>query len=380
MKVPCRRFTLGALLVLLAAPSFVRAQEGDCWDFSRHVYLTVPDLVYEGQRDSLFHLVQDWQDQCGFSEPALRLTILSAIWDEAFDESIYDIGILDALIWRYDEGRRRNVSGEVDPDWAPGGIASPADFAFGIEDFDAFTTDFADQLLPHMPDDSLERFFCLFYSGRQDQAWAMLEGHALTGTDLRWYHQRELSLLRKPVPRQILAFYGGQYVPRGNALYFGDHASFAVSLGLRKDRLLLRGLVELRPGRARYPYYVDHEGVTGTSDRFNNLLLGVEVGREIISWHRHRVDVFGGIAYDSISPFQDEDFELWTISLLYGVGYRVELGQSRRWLLGFDYRGERAGGRNSDGVDLDGGSTTWRLSLGFVLGQDRGNRLTGLGR
>jgi len=182
------------------------------------------------------------------------------------------------------------------------------------------------------------------------------------------------------VPRQILAFYGGQYVPRGNALYFGDHASFAVSLGLRKDRLLLRGLVELRPGRARYPYYVDHEGVTGTSDRFNNLLLGVEVGREIISWHRHRVDVFGGIAYDSISPFQDEDFELWTISLLYGVGYRVELGQSRRWLLGFDYRGERAGGRNSDGVDLDGGSTTWRLSLGFVLGQDRGNRLTGLGR
>ena len=380
MNGSLRHHIIGALLVLLAAPCCVWAQQGDCWDLSRHVYATVSDLVYEGQRDSLYHLVQDWQDVCGPSEPALRLTILAAIWDGAFDEALYDIGILDALIWRYDEGRLRNVSGAVDPDWAPGGIATPADFALGIADFDDFTTNFADQLLPHTPDDSLPRFFCLFYSGRQDEAWALLDGHALTGTDLRWYHQRELSLLQKPVPRAVLAFYAGQYVPRGNNLYFGDHASFAVSYGMRKDRLLLRGLMELRPGRARYPYFVDHEGVTGYSDRFNNLLLGLEIGRELVSWRRHRVDVFGGIAYDSISPFKDEDFELWTVSLLYGAGYRYELGESGRWLLGFDFRGERAGGRNSDGVDLDGNSRTWRFSLGYVLGQDRAGRLTGLGR
>ncbi len=347
---------------------------------SRHVYVVAPDLVFDGQRDSLHTLVLEWQDSCGFSEPALRLSILGAIWDEAFNEDIYDIGILDALVWRYDDGRRREVSGEVDPDWAPGGIASPADFAFGIEAFDEFTRLFADQMLPHTPDDSVERFFCLFYSGRADEAWDLLEGHALTGTDLRWYYQRELSILQKPRSLQVFSLLGGQYVPEGNAVRFGTHPSLAAALEWRNSRFLVRGLLEVRGGRSRYPYYVDHEGVTGHSDRFTNTLLGLELGREFVIRGRHHLDIFAGFAYDSISPFKDEDFELWTISLLYGAGYRMELGRDRKWLVGFDYRREHAGDRNPDGDPLDGNSLTWRISVGFTMGADPERRLSGLGR
>lgn len=297
------------------------------------------------------------------------MTILAAIWDEAFDESIYDISILDALIWRYHDGRNRRVSGQVDPDWAPGGLASPADFAEGIGGFDAFTYDFADQMLPHTADDTLERFFCLFYSGRPDEAWAMLD-NGLLGTDLRWYHQRELSILSKPVSRQILTVFGGQFVPAGHATRFGNHVSLGATYGIRQDGFLLRGLLEWRPGRSRYPYLVVKDDVIGYSDRFNNLLLGVEGGREVVSFSRCHLDVFVGLAYDTIRPFKDEDIGLWTLNFMYGAGCRVDLGSRQNWILGFDYRWENPGDRDSKGSDLAGDANTFRISLGVPLGVD----------
>lgn len=268
----------------------------------------------------------------------------------------------------------------MDPDWAPGGIATEADFAPGIEAFDTFTTDFADQLLPHVPESSPEQFFCLFYSGRQDQAWALLEGRELGGTDLRWYHQRELSLLNNPEPRPFFEIVAGQYVPEGQITRFGDHASVGLLLGMRHNRWLVRGLIEMRIGRSRYPYFVDDDGLTGYSDRFNNVLLGVEAGRELLVWGRHGLDVFGGIAYDTISPFQDEDYNLWGLSFLYGVGYRLNLGGAQGWTVGFDYRREDSTPRNSEGSVLDGPSFTWRIAIGMRDGGGDDRRRAALGR
>ena len=48
----------------------------------------------------------------------------------------------------------------------------------------AFTADVADQLLPHQEADSPQEFFCLFYSGRTDEAWALLRGPQLEDTEL----------------------------------------------------------------------------------------------------------------------------------------------------------------------------------------------------
>jgi len=367
------------LIVIAAALPAAAAADDQCWEMSANVYQSAPDFFYNDHPDSLLGLLLDWEDTCGESEPLLRMKILASIWDGAFEETIYDSRIIDAIIWRYDDKRMKKVSGNVDPDLASGGIAGPPDFAFGIGSFDAFTTELADQLLPHVTSRTVEEFFCLFYSGKVDLAYELLHGNALAGSDLRWYFQRELSSLSQKEARPVFALTGGYWQPSGELLRVGNHAQWGMIVGLRQDRWIGRLIGEIRPGRTDYPYYVDNDGIEGMSNRFDNVYLGLEVGRELISYGPHRVDVFAGLGFDGIKPFWEEDLVLGTINANAGFGYRVFLGRNHNWIAGVDYRFEVIGTRNNGGTDLSGKARSVRVSFGYSFDSGKGRRLAGMG-
>ncbi len=366
------------MLLVLLLPGFAEADNA-CWEASRLVYQTAPGLIYTDQPDSLLGMLWEWEDICGEAEPVLRLKILAAIWDGAFQEGIYDARIIDAIIWRYDSRRQKHLGEEVDPDLASGGIASPADFAFGIAPFDTFTTEFADQLLPHTSAGTVEEFFCLFYSGKVDLAFELLHSDALAGSDLRWYYQREMSSLQTDEPRPVFALTGGYWRPRGSLVRVGDHAQWGGTIGVRHDRWLGRLVMEIRPGRTDYPYQVDDGEYEGQSNRFDNVYLGLEVGRELVSYRQHRVDVFGGLGFDGIKPFWEEDLILGTLNANFGLGYRMYLGSSQNWIAGVDYRFEYLGARHTGVVDLSGEARCLRFSIGYTFDSGKGRRLAGVG-
>jgi hypothetical protein len=366
----------------LVAPNPAGAENPDpdeCRKSSNFAYLTIPGLFYSNQPDSLFGVVMAWEDACGEVEPILRLKILAAIWDDAFTEGIYDHRIIDHLIWRNDPEREREISGEVNPGLASGDVASPADFAVHVDQFDTFTENLANQLLPHMSPGSVESFFCLFYSGQTDAAYEMLHGKDLTGTDLRWYYQREMSLLREDVARTIFALTSGVWRPEGDLLRVGDHAMVGVTVGRRKGRWLGRLVGEFRPGRSAHPYYVEQGDISGWSDRFDGLYFGLEVGRELGNFGPHRIDLFLGLGYDGIKPFLKEDLFLGTVNANLGFGYRLFLGSRKNWVAGFDSRFEYIGMRNAGGTSLSGEAVTLRFSLGYSPGSGKNRRLSGLG-
>ena len=374
-----QRFFLVMTMVMAFAGAAQAQAEPDCWEMSRLVYQSAPDFIYGDQPDSLLGMLLEWEDVCGEAEPVVRLKILAAIWDGAFTEEIYDSSIIDALIWRYDANRQKKVKDHIDPYRASGGIAGPADYAFGVAYFDTFTTGLADQLLPHASAGTVEEFFCLFYSGEVDLAFAMLHGEELAGSDLRWYYQREMSSLQREDPRPVVAVTGGHWRPQGDLVRVGDHSQWGCTVGVRHDRWLGRVVLEIRPGRTDYPYWVNDGEYQGISDRFDNFYLGVEVGRELVSYGPHRLDVFLGLGFDGIMPFWEEDLILGTVNANAGIGYRVFLGHSQNWIAGVDYRVEAIGARNSGGTELSGEAKCWRVSVGYSFDSGKGRRMSGLG-
>ncbi len=352
---------------------------GDCWKSSNHAYQNIPHLFYSNQPDSLLGVLMQWEDICGISEPLIRIKILASIWDDAFSEVIYNSNIIDYLIWRYDSKRNTKVLGEVDASLASGDVASAVDFAFYTADFDSFTTDLADQILPHTTTGSIEQFYCLFYSGKVDQAYELLHGDQLKGTDLRWYYSREMSSLNKKRARPVFALTGGTWKPGGDLQFVGDRPQYGCTIGMRQDRWIGRLVFDMRPGRSDRPYYVNEDGVSGRSNRWDNVYLGLEVGREIITYKQHRMDAFVGLGFDGLKPFWEEKLILGTVNANAGVGYRMYLGTAERWVVGVDYRVESIGVRNSGGTSLSGYADTVRFSLGFSPDFGKGRRLSGLG-
>lgn len=358
----------------------------ECADVSLACQQAVPTLFYEGWPDSLVNLLSHWEDVCGPAEPITRTLILGAIWDGAFDESLYGDEVMDFLIWYGDAARRDfpDDPGRVDPDLASGGVASPADFTEVRDQYDAFTRDLADQLLPHTAGNTPERFFCLFYAGQRREAWRLLEGEALRGTYLKRQYEWELERIALQRASTNLMVTTGFWMPSGNLALAGDHFFVGLMGEQRRQTHFLRLAGELLLGRSKYPYTVNQSEGTGRSDRFTAASFLVEAGISPVRRGAASLHLFAGLGLDWLKPFLAED-ALTDVSLLnakglVGLGCRVGLGRFQRYFVGLDLRREWMGDRNRGGTPLDG--RAWSFRLGFGLNRNSGldRRLTGLGR
>lgn len=337
-----------------------------------------PRLVELGRPDLLADFLVFWDDRCGESEPLSRMRILAATWDGAFDESVYDGNIAAQLeAW---ETRQADT------------------LTTGRNDFDAFTSAFADQLLPHQVEGSLAEYFCLEYSWRLDEAAALLAEEQLADTWLRWYRDhpeqaREQALgldyvagddeddgdgdgdggINPDGPTSLMVTVGS-WRPRGDAVLVGNKVLVGVVLEQRLPGWFLRMPVEVRAGRSRRPYAVVHDGIRDWSDRFDAVYLGLELGRPLARTGPVTFDAFGGLGYDSVRPFLKRDFVLATLNASLGVGVRWQRPGSSL-VLGLDARREWLGPRNDtpdardDASDsLSGGAFSLRLGAGFRFG------------
>ena len=325
-------------------------------------------------------LLAYWDSACGPAEPITRVQILGAIWDGAFHETLYRSDIIDDLIWRYDPVRTGAAPPVIDSDLASGGVASEIDFVEGRDAFDAFTMDLADQLLPHVPPESLEAFFCLFYSGRTDAAWTLLRSDALVGTNLRWYYDNELRDLESGHWVPSLALTGSWWRPEETLARLGNHYGVGVAGAVREQGWLFRLNLDLKLGRSAWPYYVSRGEDDGWSDRFNAVWVSADLGHSLVTIGRHRLEAFAGIGLLNLKPFNESELRLNGVTLTAGAGYRCTLDDRGNWFAGVDGQREWLDDLQTGGTRLDGPSWSARLLLGFSFNQDRNRRLTGLGR
>lgn len=339
---------------------FAKLDDKYCTDVKAAAYREVPRFVLKDRPDLLYEFVLYWENRCPTTETVFRTLLLGSIWDGGFDEDLYDEDVIEYLIDRFDPpAKSKNPSLR--------------------KEFDKFTSSWADQLLPHVPQQSLEAFFCLFYSGKTDEAWALLKSEDLEETWLRFYYDEEMSYLSKNDPVPTLAVTGGGWWPSGNLEFAGEKPLVGLLTGVRWPHWLLRFVFEVRVGRTTEPYWVNEGEYFGRSDRFDAILIGAEGGRILGRKGRHGLEVFGGVGLDAVKPFQDEDFMLTSLNLNLGLGYRLFLGKNQNWVLGADLRHEWIGERNENADSMSGQAWSLRFSLGFLFEEGKNRRLKGLG-
>jgi hypothetical protein len=345
---------------VLTDPLFKSLDDQDCATVAGYAYRGIPHWVYGSDAASLFDFLYYWEDRCGASEPVLRMWILATIWEGAFDESYYDEDIPYYLIER----------------WDPTDKYPNKDLK---EDFDSFTVDLADQLLPHQPKDSIEEFFCLFYSGREDEAWALLDSRPLVDSWVRHYRDAETAHLLKKKAFSVLMLTGGGWFPSGNLEFAGNKPTAGLLFGQRGRDCLLRFALDVRIGRTDTPYFVVEEPSYGQTNRFEATYLGVELGRSHNVTDRQVVDLFLGLGVDFIVPFYDEDVSLVGSNFNLGLGYRYFMGRYRDYVLGVDVRHEWLSERNAEPYSMKGQAWSIRVGFGVAFVKDRNRALEGLG-
>ncbi len=331
-----------------------------CKDLKQIFYRQIPRYVYDDQSDQLYELVLFLDENCDFGEPLGRVQILASIWDGNFQEVIYGFGVIDWLAERYDVRNQAKVGSER-------------------EAFDLFTVEFASQMLPHVPARSLEEFFCLFYTGQSDAAWALLQSDDLEDTWLRYYYEEEIGILTQMENPYLIGVHGGGWWPADDLEFVGPKTLVGLTVEQWFAGWFVGGVLEGRIGRATEPYFVDEAGIRGRSDRWNAVLIGIEAGHSLWRSGPHLATAFLGLGYDVLTPFQDEEIALGGVNFNLGLGYRYHVGRDRRWFVNAVGRYELIGERNEGGTNLGGSALSARLGLGMSLGGNPEPRLETLG-
>ncbi len=334
--------------------------ELSCEELEQVFHGRIPRYVYGDQTDQVYELVLYLDDRCDYGEPLGRIRILASIWDDAFDEVIYGYEVIGWLADRYDSGKQPPPDSER-------------------EVFDRFTTNFANQLLPHVPSHSLEEFFCLFYAGQTDAAWDLLQSEDLEDSWLRYYYDEEINALTNLKAPYTIGVHWGRWLPAGDLGFVGPKQLVGFTVEQWSRAWFGRIVMEFRLGRTDEPYFVSKENVSGYSDRWDAFLLGIEGGAAVWQSGPHQATVFLGLGYDAIKPFKDEDVSPATFNVNAGLGYRLHLDRGRRWYLSADGRFEFMGDRNGGGTSMGGSAFSGRLGVGMSLGRNPEPRLEALG-
>lgn len=340
--------------------------EISCYEATLISQQFVPFFMVYDEPDSLLWTLDWWETNCGSAEPIRRMRLLAAIWDGAFSEELYDSRLIDDLMWRYDPKRTeaQKSGGYVRPSW--GSVASTVDFTGEAVAYDEFTVGVADQLLPHQPSGSLEEFFCLFYSGRPDEAWALLRGPELEDTELYARYREALDELVIPGYRDYWGVSWGYRRALGGLADLGHQQTLGAFAGRNGRRWFAETGLSVRLGRASEPYLVRTEDFYGFSDRYAGVSLYGDVGLTLKRFDSLAWNVFIGAAVEGLSPFREaDDIVLTTGRFSTGTGVRYLRTPASRWFAGADWRYSWISDPQEGGTDLGGQTWQARVTLGF---------------
>ena len=355
-----------------------------CSGVTELAFAAVPDLLHTDRLDSLFSLLGRWNAACGPSEAIMRTAILASIWEGTFDESMYDAGIMDHLLWGREKTERVHVQAHLNPISPFYAVASPVDGTLGIARYDSFTTTLADDMLPHAPPASPEEFFCLFYSGHKPEALARLRDQYYAGTELQNHYNIEVDDLTRQAGGRW-GIYVGAWMPRGNLAQLGAHPTIGGIFGWHLRSIFGRLVGEVRFLDAKHPYEVDTGaeedggfGVIETQD-YTSAYIGLEVGTPIARWRRVALDGMVGMGIEGIHYLSGSNDWLNSLNVSAGVGGRYFLADGRGGYLGLDLRFEHTSyDAGPQGSDLRGHAWSLRLVFGTAINHDATRRLQSL--
>jgi len=346
--------------------NLLKAKAPTCEDIAYNSTLLIMKYYENQNLDSAKIILNYWRDMCGLSEPIIRTQILFSIEDNTFDESLYDIRIIDYVFSYID--RIETSQPEL--------LYYNNKFYFGFVPigriYDNFTKELAFKLIDKQPYNSLKLFYCRFYANQIIYPIKEIRDNPIYNeTKIKQLYLNEVNKYLD-LPDYNVNLYAGVWMPTGNAKLLGNHPFVGFQTGVRFKKMTYNLNMGIKFLNSENEYQFQIDGIIDTSTYFFGGYLGADIERAIIKTERYQFDLLSGIAYDGFNvinsdtnddnPDNDISRSLNSLNINFGLGYKHYF--NRNGYIGVQGRYNFVNYNNSGGTDLSGNTITITFLFG----------------
>jgi len=337
----------------------------NCVDITLNSSQLIPDFYYENKMDSLVIVLNYWERKCGLCEPIMRIKILLSIYDDNFNENIYDENVIDYIL-------AYNTEIYYSP-WSENAYLNYVD-----ESFNAFTHILASDLLKNNEEENLPTLFQKYYLQDNYPIFKELKSDLYNDTYLKRYYQNALAKTLD-LGESNLGIITGYWIPTGKNKLLGNHPLLGFQVGLIRFRYMYNLTFAFRFLESKEKYQIRYKGDLIETSHFLSGYIGIDAGRELYRSLRHKMDLLGGIAFDGFdtikSSKEKKGKSINSLNLNLGIGYKFYLADYGVKNIGIQIRYNFVNYKNANGTDLSGNTISLRLIYGFTGNRHKYSRL-----
>ena len=329
-----------------------------------------PRLYNDNQTDSILDVIDFIKTECGPTND-LEITRLLLLAEQGrFDDSLIGKSTIPGMIWyrtmqEYLEMRER---------WGDllGG-SQPIDNTH--ENFTEFNTELARNVSLKEDIAPTGRLFGLFYVGDFDSAFSLIQSPDFAETRLRKRYDNYIGEVRSMFPGCAnVCFSVGSWIPRGNNKLLGNHPEIGFQVGGEENLWRADLILGYRFVSAKNKYQVDSLGVVVSTNKYYDVLIGMDAGLKFIDNSKYSADLFAGLGYDMLCSIKeagdpDEIMIHGSPAVSIGLRQRIFLDQRNGMYLGGIIRLSYTDYSNSRGTDLSGASLNVSLICGWSFNE-----------
>ncbi|HPG41282.1 MAG TPA: hypothetical protein PLP19_18875 [bacterium] len=344
-------------------------------DISYNCSYLIAKYFNEDKQDSVQIILDYWKSKQvdKYSEPTMRFSILYAIYQGNFNESIYLKDIINYLI----QYRYLLELNNYNEDWGRSYLNNNLAFIrvpYLHKDFNMLTSTLATQLKIETAANSLENLLCSFYADDFEGFYNNLVRDEYKETNLQRYYLDYVNQLKRE-PSSGMSLFTSLWTPTGKAKVLGPHPELGLAIEINDPEYFWGLTLAIRFLKTKDKYSVYHENKIHTTNYYLGGFIGIEGGYKLLNYKRTSSCILFGLGYDGFDVMEEtEDHSSKTINSLNlnaGIGYHIYLDRYLSKYIGFQFRYNLINYYTNGGTDLSGNSVTLRVSYSFEMDDGR---------
>lgn len=326
----------------------------------------IPLYYQAGIFDTANLVVDYWMNHCGIDETIYRTKVLFAIDAGTFTDTL----VSDATIGYLDDYQLLSMD--------TSGTSLDRYYYYTPEFpllkwYQAFTDSIAKRASGYIDLSDEERFFIDFYLHPDDSLYTRLASEPLKTSRLGKIYNQPIYGGSGDLQLHY-ALTGGIWIPDDKLVKIGNHPSIGAYAGLRKKRMILNIGLAFRVGSSPNTITTLFLDSLYETKEFTGINVMLEAGRQVVQWHRHEVDLVGGVDFEMMDILNITESDgnggestnsrnLYSPSVHVGLGYKYYT--KNRHYFGISSKYSVLNFNNKGGTNLRGNALSINLEYGF---------------
>lgn len=307
-------------LLFLIQSNLIAQVKYNCNELNKRNTNIIPQLFEAGKIDSINSLIKEWLIICDDSEEAVRLNVLMSIYNNTFDEDIYDHRIMKYLVEYRDKISMENNIKNLNPV-----DRESMKYIFSNSRFNRFSQKLAAESMKKCRLNSVAHLLASFYHGAFDSTILKLKQPAYHNSRLYSYSRYYREEIRNSYEQYILLT-SGYWFPTGKINAFGTHPVLGLSFGYKKNMYSIQLNSAIRFLRSNEKFLIFQRYDWQESNFLRSLVVSLDIRRDLLRFKSGEINLglgFGEEYFTFSLPFKDQgnDTEA-ALFLNFSCGYK----------------------------------------------------------